>query len=607
MRTLIALVALFTSTSFAAEYHVTVSGDNANSGTKAKPFKTIAAAANVAQPGDIITVHEGIYRERVNPPRGGESNTRRIAYQAAPGEKVVITGSEIVKGWEKVTNDTWKVTLPNRFFGEFNPFTDLVQGEWCRSTGRHTGGVYLNGDWLDEARSLAEVLKPTAKRPCHFAQVDATNTTVWAQFPSANPNDSTVEINVRQSVFYPSRPGIKFITVRGFTLRQAATPWAGAMSEQVGLIGTHWSKGWIIENNDISYSIGTGIALGRYELPKGQMPPATAPGFVTSTEYALRDGWAKENIGSHIVRNNRISHCEKNAIHGSLGGAFSTITGNEIHDIAVRGWLNGDDIAAIKFLGGVDVRIDANHIYRNRCFGIWLDWMAQGAQVTGNLLHDNHQADIFCEMQHGPLLIANNLLVSCPHTVLLNSKSMSIVHNLVLGDLRHLRYDARRTPFHPAHTTTVAGLRDAPSGDHRIYNNLFLGSWNGATLNDAILPCFASGNVFVKAATPSKFDTNAVLRPGFDTGIQLEQKSDGWYLTFNADKSWRDARKRELVTTEMLGRAKIPNLPYEYSDGTPIKVDTDYSGHKRDNGNPFPGPFEITVDGTQTIKVWPKP
>ena len=49
-------------------------------------------------------------------------------------------------------------------------------------------------------------------------------------------------------------------------MRQAATPWSGAMSEQIGLIGTHWSKGWIIEENVISHSMNTGITLGRYEL-----------------------------------------------------------------------------------------------------------------------------------------------------------------------------------------------------------------------------------------------------------------------------------------------------------------------------------------------------
>lgn len=47
------------------------------------------------------TVHAGTYRESINPPRGGESNTRRIVYQAAPGEVVEIKGSEIIKGWTR--------------------------------------------------------------------------------------------------------------------------------------------------------------------------------------------------------------------------------------------------------------------------------------------------------------------------------------------------------------------------------------------------------------------------------------------------------------------------------------------------------------------------
>jgi len=46
-------------------------------------------------------------------------------------------------------------------------------------------------------------------------------------------------------------------------MRHAATPWAPPTAEQIGLIGTHWSKGWIIENNVISHSICAGIALGK--------------------------------------------------------------------------------------------------------------------------------------------------------------------------------------------------------------------------------------------------------------------------------------------------------------------------------------------------------
>ena len=65
----------------AAELHVAVTGDDANSGNPSAPLRTIQRAAELAQPGDRITVHEGVYRERVNPPRGGTSEDQRITYR----------------------------------------------------------------------------------------------------------------------------------------------------------------------------------------------------------------------------------------------------------------------------------------------------------------------------------------------------------------------------------------------------------------------------------------------------------------------------------------------------------------------------------------------
>jgi len=47
----------------AEKYHVAKTGIDNNRGTYEMPFLTIQAAANTAQPGDVITVHTGIYRE----------------------------------------------------------------------------------------------------------------------------------------------------------------------------------------------------------------------------------------------------------------------------------------------------------------------------------------------------------------------------------------------------------------------------------------------------------------------------------------------------------------------------------------------------------------
>ena len=152
---LILLVALFTQTLSAREWHVSVKGSDKNDGSVSKPLKTISAAARLAQPGDVVLVHSGTYRERISPPRGGESDSKRIIYQAAKGDKVVIKGSEIVTGWKRVRDGVWKVTIPNSFFGNYNPYEDIIVGDWFRDNNRphHTGEVYLNGKSLFEKAS----------------------------------------------------------------------------------------------------------------------------------------------------------------------------------------------------------------------------------------------------------------------------------------------------------------------------------------------------------------------------------------------------------------------------------------------------------------------
>jgi hypothetical protein len=761
------LVLLSASMAAAAEIHVSVEGDDAHDGSAQRPLRTIQQAAELAQPGDTVTVHEGVYRERVDPPRGGLSDEQRIIYQAAPGANVVIKGSEVVTSWMQVEGDVWKAVLPNDFFGDFNPYNDRIGGEWYGTPrdgfDRHTGAVYLNGDWLDEAKTLAQILpslmehtdpqdevlggktaaypgtaiagtdedtlyqtcrydlegyrlavpngiyrvtlkfcephfdapakrvfdvrlgentvltafdifansgkftahdkvfdgiavtdgqlkidiinrvslacisgivvesgeysrkvncggpawegyqrdlvdavSPAHGRPLWFAQVDRENTTIWAQFKGVDPNEETVEINVRQSVFYPSEPGRNYITVRGFTMRHAATPWSGAMSEQVGLIGTHWSQGWIIEDNLITHSMNTGITLGRYDLGRYNlaMPPVSAPGFVTSCELAVQHGWSKENIGSHVVRNNRISHCEKNGIHGSLGGVFSAIEGNIIHDIAVRGWISGPDVAGLKLLGSVDTLIKNNHIYRCGGFGgMWLDWMAQGPRVTGNLLHDNAW-DLFMEVDHGPFLIDHNLLLS-GNSVRDWSQGGAYSHNLILGKIE-ASDESRETPYFTPHTVADMRLSNIKRADRRFHNNLFAGGNGTAAFNTWAANLQANGNVYLAGANPSTGEGGTVVNPGFNPGIKLTEGPDGeWWLEMAVDPAWLSAQTRPLVTTALLGKAVVPNAPFVKPDGTPYLLDKDYSRASRNAAHPAPGPFDFKTESTLRLKVWP--
>ena len=605
-------IALAACTVCAKEYHVSITGLDGNDGSKSKPFKTISAAAQIAQPGDTVTVHKGVYRERVNPPRGGNSEIKRIIYQAAKGDKVVIKGSEVIKGWQKVQDDVWKVVLPNSFFGDFNPYDDVIGGEWYNTPrdgfNRHTGVVYLNGSWIDEAKELKSVLAPVGDRPYWKAEVSEKNTTIWTQFKGVDPNKEMVEINVRQSIFYPDQPGRNYITVRGFTMRHAATPWSGAMSEQIGLIGTHWSKGWVIENNVISHSMNTGITLGRYDLGKFgiALPAVSAPGFVKSCELALEHGWSKEKIGSHVVRNNHISHCEKNGIHGSLGGIFCTIENNTICEIAQKQWIHGPDVAGLKLLASHDTIIKDNHIYRCAGVGgIWLDWMAQGTRVTGNLLHDNKR-DLFVEVNHGPFLVDNNIFLS-PLGLLESSGGGAYAHNLFACLVKLRKEFGRKTPYHKPHSIEIAGLSNILGDDERFLNNIFAG-YEGLAVYDAwqAKNVTAAGNVHLAGAKPHSNENTALTDENFDPGIKLQEKSDGWWLEMAVDDNWTTKQKRDIVTTELLGKAKTPNAPFEKPDGTPYRLGNDYFGKKRNTENPSPGPFKFSGKKRISLKVWPK-
>jgi hypothetical protein len=114
----------------AREIHVSTTGRDSSSGSLVNPYFTISKAASIAMPGDTVTIHAGTYREWIKPVRGGTGESKRITYRAAPGEKVIIKGSERITSWTYEADGVWKVELPNSFFGEYNPYALELSGGW---------------------------------------------------------------------------------------------------------------------------------------------------------------------------------------------------------------------------------------------------------------------------------------------------------------------------------------------------------------------------------------------------------------------------------------------------------------------------------------------
>ncbi|MBN2325888.1 MAG: right-handed parallel beta-helix repeat-containing protein [Candidatus Omnitrophica bacterium] len=633
----ILLAFVLSQTGFTREFHVSVHGSDDNDGSLSNPLRMISAAAQLAQPGDVITVHEGTYRERITPPRGGLSDSERIVYQAAEGEEVIIKGSEIVDSWQNFMGDVWKATIPNSFFGEVNPYKELIEGDWFTDKGRphHTGAVYLNGKSLFETHLLERVLNPEPYPEARdkesslftwFCESDEKNTYIYANFHGKNPNEELVEINVRNSCFYPDKPGCNYITIRGFRLCQAATQWAAPTAEQIGLIGTHWSKGWIIENNVISDSRCSGITLGK-DRKTGHNVWSNDPSKDGATHYnevilrALKAGWSRESIGSHIVRNNTISNCGQTGICGSLGAVFSRIENNHIYDIWTKRQFTGAEMAGVKIHASIDMVIRNNRIH-NAGRGIWMDWMAQGTRITGNLCYDNTTDDLFVEVNHGPFLVDNNLFLS---EISLRdwSEGGAYAHNLLTGHIFNRPELNRSTPYHEAHSTELAGVTQIRGGDDRFYNNIMIGNGEipdnipqGNEKNSEGVRGFGlwvynvrehsihtGGNVYFNGAQPYYEEYTPLLLSDQKPEAKIVEEGENVFLHIFLNDDLKQAGA-SLVTTERLGQARIPKLRYENADGSPLVIDADYFGEKRDEDAPTPGPFEHLSQGSLKLRVW---
>ena len=649
-------------------YYVNASAERDGNGSKQRPFKHIDDAARIAVAGDEVVVAPGIYREKVTPRNAGTEDAR-IVYRSEKPLGAVITGAELLTGWTKQKNGVWVNRVKNSMFGSYNPYTEMVCGDWYFApTVRHTGSIFLDDRMMYETVSLDECVKGE-KDPCSwdpeestwkwFTEQDGDDTVIYANFHRLNPNNHKVEIVVRRNCFMPDENGIGYITVSGFDINKGATTWAPPAAYQDGLIGPHWSKGWIIEDCEVWGSRCCGISLGKYRDEENDMYFYTK--HVKSPTQMERDavcrgqyhGWLKEKVGSHIIRRCHVHHCEQTGIVGRMGAVFSTIEDCHIHHVCNSQQLGGAETAGIKLHAAIDVTIRRNHIH-NCIMGVWLDWEAQGARISRNLLHDNQRPegvepalgamfsnDVFIEVGHGPTLIDNNVMLS-KVAAAIPSEGIAFVHNLTLGSfvlvnsgvdsIVNGQREPRYTPYHIRHRTEVAGFMTILHGDDRIYNNIFIQQY---PITDKEEEPTASDYEVVGTAPFDIFPTYEEWIANF----QMGQEPNMGYLAqfhfghlpvwvdgnayFNGasvyakedhkmigkkkvkvalsekDGKWLlDTNVYELlkdfrdgiITSDLLGKAFEPEQRFENPDGTEIIFDRDYFGDHRGT-EALPGPF----------------
>ena len=400
-------------TEYTHVYHVACEHPDASDegpGTEDHPFATIGRAARELKPGEKVVVHGGVYRECVRPARGGEGPDRMIAYEAMPGEKVFIRGSELwspefkpSEGWnsEPTPRGTkvWMGELPEEWFIGYNPFMarnfSSEYTTFTRDWSKEEIHLFMlrRGMIFADGHPLKQVFFPR-----ELADADGA---FWVEDPGlrihlrlwedVDPNEVTFEVTTREQVFAPVEQCLGYIRVSGFHFEHAAD---GIPVPQRAMVSAARGHHWIIEDNQICWANACGIDVGNETWHRPQ-----------------RD--ASDTSGHHIIRCNHISDCGICGIAAVNNNAHSLVEDNTIERIGGKNIEKIWETGGLKFHTCDSVLIRRN-VFRHICHapGVWLDYLNKNSRVTANVFADieSIHGGIYMEVSHDANSVDHNIL-----------------------------------------------------------------------------------------------------------------------------------------------------------------------------------------------------
>jgi uncharacterized protein DUF1565 len=106
-------------------------------GYPAVPLASLAKACAIAQPGETIVLRGGMYREVLAPKNDG------VTVRARKGEKVTISGADLIEGWKREVDGSWSATLaadPKKLLRDGQLWNEFSYDKAARRIMVKTGG-----------------------------------------------------------------------------------------------------------------------------------------------------------------------------------------------------------------------------------------------------------------------------------------------------------------------------------------------------------------------------------------------------------------------------------------------------------------------------------
>jgi hypothetical protein len=638
---------------FSKTYYVDGAAANADDngpGSKERPFRTVNKAAQVLQPGERVVIAAGVYREFVNPARGGTGPGTMIGYEAAPGAKVVIKGSALLnKGWTENASagrgrggfggpgapagpggtaapappaaHIWQIDISPYLRDSYNPFAMVnAPGDryWLNYKVislapyfRRRGMIFVDGKPLEQVDSLNDLVAASTRSTNYYEEmqwhplfeeigggggkywVDQRGTTIHVRLPhDDSPDKHVIEGTVQEQVFAPTAAGLGYIRIKGISFQHSGDPFP---MPQSAVVATHGGNHWIIEDNSIEWANGVCLAVGMQNGGGGGMGASATPS------------------GSHIVRNNTIRYCGIGGIEGLGAGQVGVIEKNLIEWV---GWQDAErewEAGAVKLHGARNL-LFRNNVIRHIRFaaGFWLDVSNVNTRATGNIIADvvSVSGAIHIEGTHEQNQIDNNIIWGVKNSepsgggqegaagsciFAHGTDKLVIVQNLLANCTTTGVY---AVPIYKR----IVGTRGGTARDLKVYNNLFY-SWGAAAIGFANEHNQADGNLYLlgRGFGGSSGGYLRILAPEPPQYLDVAAGREfyGWEkngstggaeeLTFDVDK----------LTMTLVPRGDWPKLPLFNA------VDTDLFGAPTEVPR-TPGPFGNLEKGFRQRNIDPR-
>jgi len=87
------------------------------------PLATLGKAMRVARAGETVVMRGGVYRETLKPASDG------VTVRAMDGERVTISGADLIEGWQRVPDGSWSAPLaaePRKLLRDGRPWTEFT-------------------------------------------------------------------------------------------------------------------------------------------------------------------------------------------------------------------------------------------------------------------------------------------------------------------------------------------------------------------------------------------------------------------------------------------------------------------------------------------------